>query len=95
MRTFHIGGTASRVVEQSYLRSKVKGILRLHNLRIVDKEKELIVLNRNGFVSLNDEQGRELEHHPIPQGSFIYAHDGDEIAKGTIYVRWILILLLS
>ena len=88
MRTFHIGGTASRIVEQSFIRSKIKGILRLHNLRVVDKGKEIVVLNRNGFVSLNDEQGRELERHPIPQGSFIYAHEGDTIVKGTIFVRW-------
>jgi len=88
MRTFHIGGTASRIVEQSFIRSKNKGILKFHNLRIVDKGKEVVVLNRNGFVSLNDEQGRELEKQPIPQGSFIYAHENDVISKGVIFVRW-------
>lgn len=88
MRTFHIGGTASRIIEQSYIRSKNKGILKFHNLRVVEKGKELIVLNRNGFLSLNDEQGRELERHPIPQGSFIFAHEDDVIAKGVIFVRW-------
>ena len=88
MRTFHIGGTASRIVEQSFIRSKNKGTLHLHALRVVDREKELVVLNRNGTVSINDDQGRELERHQIPQGSFIYAHEGDTIAKGTIFVRW-------
>ena len=88
MRTFHIGGTASRIVEQSFIRSKNKGILKFHNLRVVEKDKELVVLNRNGFVSLNDEQGRELERHPIPQGSFISAREDDVISKGIIFVRW-------
>ena len=88
MRTFHIGGTASRIVEQSFIRSKNKGILKFHNLRIVDKGKELVVLNRNGFLSINDEQGRELERHAIPQGSFIYAHENDVVNKGVIFVRW-------
>ncbi|MFC1708711.1 DNA-directed RNA polymerase subunit beta' [Candidatus Omnitrophota bacterium] len=88
MRTFHIGGTASRIVEQSFIRSKNKGILKFHNLRIVDKGKEVVVLIRNGSLSLNDEQGRELERHPIPQGSFISAHEDDVINKGVIFVRW-------
>jgi len=88
MRTFHIGGTASRIIEQSFIRSKNKGILKFHNLRIVDKGKELVVLNRNGFLSLNDEQGRELERHPIPQGSFIYLHEDDVVGKGIVFVRW-------
>ncbi|MDD5618089.1 MAG: DNA-directed RNA polymerase subunit beta', partial [Candidatus Omnitrophica bacterium] len=88
MRTFHIGGTASRIVEQSFIRSKNKGILKFHNLRVVEKDKELVVLNRNGFVSLNDEQGRELERHQIPQGSFISAREDDVVSKSVIFVRW-------
>jgi DNA-directed RNA polymerase subunit beta' len=88
MRTFHIGGTASRIVEQSFIRSKNKGILKFHNLRIVDKGQEIVVLNRNGFLSLNDEQGRELERHAIPQGSFINVHENDVVNKGIIFVRW-------
>ncbi|MDD5292335.1 MAG: DNA-directed RNA polymerase subunit beta' [Candidatus Omnitrophica bacterium] len=88
MRTFHIGGTASRIVEQSFIRSKNKGILKFHNLRVVEKDKELVVLNRNGFISLNDEQGRELERRPIPQGSFISASENDVINKGVIFIRW-------
>jgi len=88
MRTFHIGGTASRVVEQSFIRSKNKGILKFHNLRIVDKGKELIVLNRNGSISINDEYGRELERYPIPQGSLISFKEDEVIQKGVVFVRW-------
>jgi DNA-directed RNA polymerase subunit beta' len=88
MRTFHIGGTASRVVEQSFIKSKNKGIIRYHNIRTAQKHKEYIVLNRNGSVSINDKQGRELERYPIPQGAFISIAEGQEVAKGLAFVRW-------
>ena len=88
MRTFHIGGTASRVVEQSSIKSKNKGLVKYHNLRIVEKNKEFVVLNRNGAISINNEQGRELERYTIPQGSFISVADSKEVAKGIIFVRW-------
>ena len=88
MRTFHIGGTASRIVEQSSIKSKNKGIVKYHNLRVVEKEKEFIVLNRNGAISINSEQGRELERYAIPQGSFVSIADGKEVAKAVVFVRW-------
>ncbi|MFA4984001.1 MAG: DNA-directed RNA polymerase subunit beta' [Candidatus Omnitrophota bacterium] len=88
MRTFHIGGTASRIVAQSFLKSKNKGIVKYHSLRTVPKNKEFIVLNRNGSISINDKQGRELERYPVPQGAFISIADGGEVTKGVSYVRW-------
>jgi DNA-directed RNA polymerase subunit beta' len=88
MRTFHIGGTASRIVEQSSIKSKNKGIIKYHNLRVVGKGKEFIVLNRNGAISINSEQGRELERYPIPQGSLINIADSKEAGKGEVFVRW-------
>ncbi len=88
MRTFHIGGTASRKVEQSFIKSKNKGVLKYHNLRIVAKNKEFIVLNRNGFLSINDKQGRELERFAIPQGAFIGVPDGGEVTKDLNFIHW-------
>jgi DNA-directed RNA polymerase subunit beta' len=88
MRTFHIGGTASRIVEQSFIKSKNKGILKYHNIRVAQKEKELIVLNKNGSVSINDKQGRELERYFLPQGAFLNVADGNEVVKGAAFVRW-------
>lgn len=88
MRTFHIGGTASRIVEQSAIKAKNKGLLKYHNLRVVPKKKEFIVLNRNGFITINDSQGRELERYPIVQGSFISFSDGSNINKADEFVRW-------
>ncbi len=88
MRTFHIGGTASRTIEQSYYRSKNKGIVKYHKLRVVQRGKEFVVLNRNGSISINDELGREFERYPLPQGSAITTADGAEIDKGAIFVTW-------
>jgi DNA-directed RNA polymerase subunit beta' len=88
MRTFHIGGTASRIVARSFIKAKNKGIVKYHNLRITPKNKEFIVLNRNGSISINDKEGRELERYPVPQGAFISVGDGEEAAKTAIFVRW-------
>ncbi|MFH0826910.1 MAG: DNA-directed RNA polymerase subunit beta' [Candidatus Omnitrophota bacterium] len=88
MRTFHIGGTASRVVEQSFIKSKNKGIIKYHSLRVTAKNKEFVVLNRNGSVSINDKQGREMERYPLAQGSFLSIADAGEVAKGIAFARW-------
>ncbi len=90
MRTFHIGGTASRIVEQSYLESKRKGIVKYHNLKVVPtkKEGELVVLNRNGQISINDPTGREFERYTLPHGAIIRVADGKPVDEGTIFVKW-------
>jgi len=88
MRTFHIGGTASREVAQSFIKAKNKGELKFHNLRTTAKNKELVVLNRNGAISINDKQGRELERYTVPQGTFISIPEGGEVNKGIIFMRW-------
>ncbi|MFZ2385027.1 MAG: DNA-directed RNA polymerase subunit beta' [Candidatus Omnitrophota bacterium] len=88
MRTFHIGGTASRTVEQSLFKAKNKGVVKYHSLRVTEKNKEFVVLNRNGTISINDGQGREFERYTVPQGAFISVADGAEINKGIAFVRW-------
>jgi len=89
MRTFHIGGTASRIIEQSFMKSRTKGTIKWHGLKIVRQESgDTIVLNRNGQISISDENGRELEKHTVPSGSILYVKDGQEVDKGTIFIRW-------
>ena len=88
MRTFHIGGTASGSVQQANLKSKNKGLLKYHQLRVVEKGKEFIVLNRNGAVSINNEYGRELERYQLPQGSSLSYADGQVVEKGIIFANW-------
>ena len=90
MRTFHIGGTASRIVEQSYTESKYKGVAKYHNLKVVatKKDGEFVVLNRNGQISINDAQGRELERHTVPHGAVIRVEDGKSVDIGAVFVKW-------
>ncbi len=89
MRTFHIGGTASRTVEQSYFRGRLGGILKYHGLKtVVAKNGEIVVLNRNGQVTLHDETGRELERYTIPTGAIFTFKDGDTVKKDEIFVKW-------
>jgi len=88
MRTFHIGGTAYRVVEQSFTKAKNKGIIKYHNLRVVKKEKGYVVLNRNGQVSINDEAGRELERYPVPHGAILTVEEDKKVSKDEVFVKW-------
>lgn len=88
MRTFHIGGTASRVAERSFIKSREKGIVKYHNLRVVSKGRHFVVLNRNGMVSINDNKGIELQRNPVPQGASISVADNGEVEKDRVFVRW-------
>jgi len=90
MRTFHIGGTASRVIEQSYIETRNKGVIKYHNLKTVQKKKQphYIVLNRNGHISIDDRSGRELERHTIPQGALVLTTEGASVNKEDVFVRW-------
>ncbi|MDE2027851.1 MAG: DNA-directed RNA polymerase subunit beta', partial [Candidatus Omnitrophica bacterium] len=88
MRTFHIGGTASRTIEQSFIKVKQDGVLKYHTLRVVARGKEFIVLNRNGSVSINNEYGREFERHLLPQGTALAFADGAAVTKGTVVATW-------
>ena len=89
MRTFHIGGTASRSVEESERRLKRGGTAQYSNLRAVtNKEGESIVLNRNGEVCLLDDRGREIDRYLIPTGAVMLVDDGAEVKSGEILCRW-------
>ncbi|HDN85522.1 MAG TPA: DNA-directed RNA polymerase subunit beta', partial [Candidatus Aerophobetes bacterium] len=88
MRTFHIGGTASRVAERSFIKAKETGFIKYHNLKVAAKKNMFVVLNRNGMVSITDEKGIELQRNPVPQGAFILVPEGEKVEKGKIFVRW-------
>ena len=67
MRTFHVGGTASRSVEESEIKCKYGGTVRFHNLKVVENESgQSVVLNRNGEMLILDAKEREIERHAIP-----------------------------
>jgi len=90
MRTFHIGGTASRIIEQSFFKTKEAGILVYHNLKVVESRQqgEFVVLNRNGQISIDETDGREIERQTIPQGSSIFFKDGANVKKGVKFAEW-------
>jgi len=88
MRTFHIGGTASRSIEQSFYKAKNDGTIKYHQLRVVEKGNEFIVLNRNGSVSINNEYGREFERYQLPQGAVLKIADDAPVKKEKIFVTW-------
>ncbi|MCM8826991.1 MAG: DNA-directed RNA polymerase subunit beta' [Candidatus Omnitrophica bacterium] len=88
MRTFHIGGTASRVAERAFVRAKESGFVKYHNLKVSPKDKYLVVLNRNGMISINDDKGIEIQRNPLPQGAIVTVEDGKKVEKGEIFVRW-------
>ena len=92
MRTFHIGGTASRAIEQSFCKAKNTGTVKYHQLRVVAKGKEFIVLNRNGSISINNEYGREFERYQLPQGAVIKVPDEGPVMADKIFDQVNLIL---
>ncbi len=89
MRTFHFGGTASRVSEQSRHASRNIGWVKFINVATVDsREGALVVVNRNGKLVLVDEAGRELERHPLTYGSHLLVHENQKVEPGTDLVEW-------
>ena len=88
MRTFHIGGTASRTVAESSIKSKNSGIMKYHNLKVVEVKSGFVILNRNGQISIHDDSGRELERHAVPHGGYLKAADGGKIQKGQTFIEW-------
>ncbi|MFT4539095.1 MAG: DNA-directed RNA polymerase subunit beta' [Planctomycetota bacterium] len=89
MRTFHIGGTASRSIEESERRFKREGTVQYANLRAVkNSEGDTVVLNRNGEICLLDPRGREIDRYAIPTGATLKAEDGAEVRAGDVLCVW-------
>jgi len=89
MRTFHIGGTASRVVEQTTLSTKKGGIVKYAGLRTIKNQRgEIIVMNRNGHLLVQDENGREKEKYSIVYAAKLKVADGQEVQESQILVEW-------
>jgi DNA-directed RNA polymerase subunit beta' len=89
MRTFHIGGTASRRVEQSTLESRYEGYVKFHFLNVIkDKRGNLIAMNRNGEMAIVDDSGRERERYRIIYGANLKRNEGDFVKAGTLLAEW-------
>ncbi len=89
MRTFHIGGAASRASAVDNIQVKQSGAIRLHNLKTVTKESgELVAVSRSGELALADVDGRERERYKLPYGAVISVQDGATVEAGTIVAKW-------
>ena len=90
MRTFHIGGTASRRVEQADIRARVEGKVKFLGLNVVkNAENKYVVMNRRGgeFAIVSD-TGRERERFPVIYGAHIVVGDGDYVQPGDLLAVW-------
>jgi DNA-directed RNA polymerase subunit beta' len=89
MRTFHIGGAASRAAAQSNVEVKGKGTLRFHNLKSVRHDRgHLVAVSRSGEVGVIDDFGRERERYRIPYGSVIGVDEGTAVQPGQVIATW-------
>jgi DNA-directed RNA polymerase subunit beta' len=89
MRTFHIGGAATRVSEQSTQDAKSDGFVRFNNVNTVRNNKgELIAMNRNGILIIVDEKQRERERYPVVYGAKINVEDGAPVKANQILLEW-------
>ncbi|MFK8077149.1 MAG: DNA-directed RNA polymerase subunit beta' [Granulosicoccus sp.] len=89
MRTFHIGGAASRSAAASSVESKSKGSVRLHNMKeITNREGKLMAVSRSAELSVVDEAGRERERYKIPYGAVIQAKEDEAIEAGAVLATW-------
>ena len=89
MRTFHIGGTASRVSDASHIEAKNAGTVRFINLVTVrSKEGGLVAMNRNGSLAIIDDKGREKERYAVVYGAKIKIEEGTKVAQGDRLGEW-------
>ena len=89
MRTFHIGGAASRASAVDSVQVKQAGSVRLQNIKVVENaENNLVAVSRSGELAVADENGRERERYKIPYGAVISVHDGDTVDGGAIVAKW-------
>jgi len=89
MRTFHIGGAASRAAAANNIEVKSAGTLRLHNIKTVEQiSGNLVAVSRSGELTVLDSQGRERERYKVPYGAEISVHDGDAVEAGAVVATW-------
>jgi DNA-directed RNA polymerase subunit beta' len=89
MRTFHIGGAASRAAAANSIEVKSVGTIRLHNIKTVERSNgNLVAVSRSGELTVLDANGRERERYKVPYGAEISAHEGDAVNPGAVVATW-------
>ncbi|MBN1980120.1 MAG: DNA-directed RNA polymerase subunit beta' [Chitinivibrionales bacterium] len=88
LRTFHIGGTASRLIAKSKEVAKVDGYVKFINIEYVDHKNSMVVMTRFGEMAIFDDKDRERFHYNVPQGSVLHVKDNEKLAKGHDLFEW-------
>jgi DNA-directed RNA polymerase subunit beta' len=89
MRTFHIGGAASRAASASDITIKSTGTIRMHNIKLVQhKNGHNVAVSRSGELGIVDDQGRERERYKVSYGATISVNDGDNVTSGQVIATW-------
>ncbi len=89
MRTFHIGGAASRAAAVSNVQVRTAGKIRLHNIKTVKHHSgSYVAVSRSGELTVMDEYGRERERYKIPYGAVLAVGDGDPVEAGQVVANW-------
>jgi len=89
MRTFHIGGAASRAAAVSNVQVKAGGTARLHNIKTVRHHSgNLVAVSRSGELTVSDDKGLEKERYKIPYGATLLVGDGESVEGGQIAATW-------
>ncbi|HRE31823.1 MAG TPA: DNA-directed RNA polymerase subunit beta', partial [Candidatus Berkiella sp.] len=89
MRTFHIGGAASRATAENSVLVKSNGKVKLHNLKIIKNDSgNYVTVSRSGELSVMDEHGRDRERYKLPYGAVLTVADGDKVQSGQTVANW-------
>jgi len=89
MRTFHIGGAASRATAADNVQVKTDGTIHLHNMKTVERTSgDLVVVSRSGELIVNDTNGREKERYKLPYGAVVRGADKSEVNAGDVVATW-------
>ena len=89
MRTFHIGGAASRASAANSVQVKSTGCVKLHNIKVVQHASgNLIAVSRSGILTVVDTHNRERERYKIPYGSVLMVKDGTDVEQGDVIANW-------
>ena len=89
MRTFHIGGAASRATAVSKIEVKTSGVIRLRNMKTVKHASgNHVAVSRSGELVVQDDPGRDRERYKLPYGAILTAADGDQVKAGAVVANW-------
>ncbi len=92
LRTFHIGGTASRIAAQSQISTRFDGIVVFEGLKVVtymdDEEEKTLTVNRNGVINIQDSDNRTIYKYDVPYGSTLLVTEGQHVTRGEVLYEW-------